>query len=204
MGPSHSWRAGLSHLRASPRDRLYDDPANGTTNAFSGRSRTWVADAVWKWAPDGNNRQRSLTLQAEYFQRREEGSLAYDTAGAAGNCLLADCRGAFSSRQSGWYAQAVWKFQPAWRVGYRHDRLNAGSVANALATNPASGLAAADFPVLAAHRPRRETVMMDWSSSEYARVRLQFARDRSRLGDPDNQVWLHYVVSLGAHGAHKF
>lgn len=203
-GDSHSWRAGLSYLRASPRDRLYEDPANGTVNAFSGRSRTWVADVVWKWAPQGNASQRSLTLQGEYFRRREDGSLAYDTTAAAGNCLLADCRGAFASRQSGWYGQAVWKFRPAWRVGVRHDRLSPGSLDNALAVSPASGLTAADFPVLAAHRPRRETVMLDWSSSEFSRIRLQFARDRSRPGDPDNQLWLHYVVSLGSHGAHKF
>ena len=37
-----------------------------------------------------------------------------------------------------------------------------------------------------------------------SRLRLQVARDQSRHGEPDNQVWLQYVMSLGAHGAHKF
>jgi hypothetical protein len=24
------------------------------------------------------------------------------------------------------------------------------------------------------------------------------------MGEPDNQIFLQYIVSLGAHGAHKF
>jgi hypothetical protein len=35
-------------------------------------------------------------------------------------------------------------------------------------------------------------------------VRLQFAQDKSRLGATDNQVFVQYIHSLGAHGAHKF
>ena len=50
----------------------------------------------------------------------------------------------------------------------------------------------------------RHTVMVDWSPSEFSRFRLQFARDYSRMGEPDNQVSLQYIMSLGAHGAHKF
>jgi hypothetical protein len=46
--------------------------------------------------------------------------------------------------------------------------------------------------------------MVDWSPSEFSRIRLQIARDDSRQGQPDNQVFLQYIVSLGAHGAHTF
>jgi hypothetical protein len=46
--------------------------------------------------------------------------------------------------------------------------------------------------------------MIDWSPSEFSRVRLQFAQDRSRPGAPDNQWFLQYMMSLGAHGAHSF
>ena len=38
----------------------------------------------------------------------------------------------------------------------------------------------------------------------HAFLRLQVARDQSRNGEADNQVWLQYIMSLGAHGAHKF
>jgi hypothetical protein len=33
---------------------------------------------------------------------------------------------------------------------------------------------------------------------------LQFAQDKSMQGVTDNQFTLQYIMSLGAHGAHKF
>src|SRR5205814_1393971 len=62
----------------------------------------------------------------------------------------------------------------------------------------------ADFPILARYNPTKHTLMADWSPSEFSRVRLQFASDKSRSDVTDNQVFLQYIVSLGAHGAHKF
>jgi hypothetical protein len=203
VGISHSWRAGLSFMKTSPKDREYADvdaAGAATLNRFSGRSKTWVADAVWKWAPSGNSSERNLKLQGEYFRRTENGTLRTNAAA----CLLPGCQGDFSSRQSGWYGQAVYQFMPRWRVGYRYDRLSTASLTNALAIDPASGLTAADFPVFAAHQPKRNSLMVDWSPSEFSRLRFQVARDESRLGLPDNQIWLHYIVSLGSHGAHKF
>jgi hypothetical protein len=46
--------------------------------------------------------------------------------------------------------------------------------------------------------------MVDFSPSEFSRVRLQFARDRAHEGFEDNQLFLQYQTSLGAHGAHSF
>jgi len=63
---------------------------------------------------------------------------------------------------------------------------------------------AADFPILGGYSPKRNTLMVDWSSSEFSRVRLQLARDYSRMGLADTQIFLQYIVSMGAHGAHKF
>ena len=48
------------------------------------------------------------------------------------------------------------------------------------------------------------TMMLDWSPTEFSRLRLQYASDKSRLGVTDNQWLLQYIYSLGAHGAHKF
>jgi hypothetical protein len=193
-GVSNSWRAGLSLLSTSPRDRQYEDAdSTGTTvtNAFSGRSRTWIADAIWKWAPNGNGSERNLIVQGEYFRRKETGDMAFDTAGAN---LVDD----YASRQSGFYAQAVYQFMPHWRAGYRYDRLDSGNVTLGGTLNPA------DFPLLAAYKPKRNTVMVDYSPDHFSRWRLQLARDQSRPGATDNQLWLQYVVSLGAHGAHSY
>jgi hypothetical protein len=198
VGISGSWRAGLSLLGASPRDRQYDDVDSlGTPviNAFSGRSRTWIADFVWKWAPEGNAQVRNLIVQGEVFHRRENGSLAFDVNNA-------NLDGAYAATQSGFYGQAVYQFMPRWRLGYRYDRLDSGTPAIGLVDG--GTLAAADFPLLASWRPTRNSLMVDFSPSEFSRWRLQLARDQSRRDATDNQLWLQYVVSLGAHGAHSF
>jgi len=195
VGASHSWRSGLSYFMARPQDRSYDDPLNGLNNSFSGNSKTWIADALWKWAPNGNSSQQNLKLQGEYFSRSEDGTLIYDTASTAQS-------GSYSNRQSGFYTQAVYQFMPRWRVGYRYDQLDSGAASFGLVNN--GTLSLADFPLLANYKPRRNTVMVDWNPSEFSRVRLQFAQDKTRPETTDNQVWLQYVVSMGTHGAHKF
>jgi hypothetical protein len=201
IGAGTAWQAGLSYLGTSPQNRLYGDvDSTGTavTNAFSGRSRLLVLDGVLKWAPNNNPVYTNFKLQGEYFRRNENGDLTYDTQAAS----LGTHTGSYRSRQSGWYAQGVYQFMPEWRVGYRYDRLNAGTTGIGLVNTGA--LSAADFPILGGYNPKRNTFMIDWSPSEFSRVRLQFARDYSRMGLPDNQIFLQYIVSMGAHGAHKF
>ena len=194
IGESASWRTGVSYLRTGAHERAYDDVNSldqSVMNAFSGKSHTWVVDGIFKWAPNGNATQRNLKLQGEYFQRKESGTLA--SAGDSGS---------FMSRQSGWYAQGVYQFMPAWRVGVRHDRLHSGTPVIGLVSN--GTLAANDFQRLASYQPQRNTLMMDYSPSEFSRFRLQFARDKSRPEASDAQIYLQYIMSLGAHGAHAF
>ncbi|MCI0516998.1 MAG: hypothetical protein L0Y45_04105, partial [Woeseiaceae bacterium] len=51
--------------------------------------------------------------------------------------------------------------------------------------------------------PRRGSLMLDWSPSEFSRLRLQYTDDRV-LAESDKQYFLQYLMSLGAHGAHQF
>lgn len=205
VGASSSWRAGVSWLRHRATERAFEDSDAGGTavvNSFTGTSQTWVLDAVYKWAPNGNATRQNLKIQGEYFRRRENGSLSFDNDAAVGGPLSDGYR----STQSGWYVQAVYQFMPMWRVGARYDRLDAGSTRIGLVES--GTLTAADFPSLAKARPERGTMMLDWSPSEFSRVRLQFAADRSRGGGvdggTDRQIFLQYIMSLGAHGAHSF
>jgi hypothetical protein len=46
--------------------------------------------------------------------------------------------------------------------------------------------------------------MLDWSGTEFSRIRLQLAEDKSRADVTDRQVLVQYILSLGAHGAHRF
>jgi hypothetical protein len=201
LGTGFAWQTGLSYLRTAPRDRVFQDVDSMDTavrNSFSGRSRLWALSGILKWAPNYNPTNTSLKLQGEYFRRKESGDLSFDSEAAASGPRT----DAFASRQSGWYVQGVYQFMPTWRVGYRYDRLNAGTETIGLVDSGA--LTAADFPILGRYDPNRNTVMVDWSASEFSRVRLQLARDLSRRNEPDNQLFVQYIVSLGAHGAHTF
>jgi hypothetical protein len=195
VGASHAWRAGINYLAARPVDReghFHDANEVEAHTVFTGDSKAWIADFVWKWAPFGNPTQRNFKFQAEYFQREEDGSLlCEDNTADGGACTgLAD---AYRTKQSGWYAQAVYQFMPRWRAGYRYDRLDSGTVD--FGANPLEN---------EAFKPKRHSVMLDYSPSEFSRFRLQLARDESMHDVTDNQVILQYVHSLGAHGAHRF
>jgi len=201
LGDSLSWRAGLSWLRTRAAGREWEDVDSlgaDVANAFDGRSRTWIVDGVLKWAPGGDARRTSFKLQGEYFRRKEDGSVTYDLHGASQGMAT----GAYAHTQSGWYLQGVYQFMPAWRMGVRYDKLDAGTPRFAFD----APLGAADFGRLAGHSPKRTSVMFDWSPTEFSRLRLQVAQDKARAaGDgSDRQVFLQYIMSLGAHGAHAF
>ena len=203
IGASTAWRLGLSSLRTTAQNRSYNDfDSTGTevSNSFNGASRLWVLDGILKWAPKGNATDTNFKLQGEYFRRREDGNLTYNSANAA--ALRGASTGTLRSAQSGWYAQGIYQFMPMWRVGYRYDRLDSGSVKLGLVDS--GTLSAVDFPIYAPYQATRNSLMFDFNPSEFSRLRLQFASDKSRLGVNDTQLFLQYIVSLGAHGAHKF
>ncbi|MGV8990509.1 MAG: TonB-dependent receptor [Thiobacillus sp.] len=197
VGASHSWRGGLSYLQTQARDReasLDDLNAVEGNTLFSGKSKTWVADFVWKWAPEGNASERSFKFSTEYFLRNERGTLlCQDNTSDFGKCDGTE--GAYRTQQSGLYTQGVYQFMPRWRTGYRYDRLNTGSVD--FGSNNAS-LNAGNYS------PIRHSLMLDYSPSEFSRLRLQYSKDKSMQGLAENQWFVQYVHSLGSHGAHTF
>lgn len=203
VGVAQSWRAGVAYLRTSTRGReaeIRDVGGLEGQGMFSGQAATWLADFVWKWAPNGNPKYENFKFQGEYFQRREKGSLACADENASGNACngLAD---SYRRRQSGGYVQGVYQLTPQWRAGYRYDRLASGSPHIGTSLAPRLDFASA---VLDRYHPTRHSLMGDYSWSEYSRLRLQFAWDKSMPGVTDRQITLQYIVSLGAHGAHKF
>jgi hypothetical protein len=195
IGTSHSWRAGVSLLNTRARDQAlaaFDSAGAAVTSSFTGSSHVTLLDFVWKWAPEGNATRQSFKLQGEWLGSRRRGELVADSPGAA----TAD---SYSARASGGYLQAVWGFAPGWRTGLRQDRLDPGT------PDYASNTAALAVP---GERASKTSVMVDWSPSEFSRLRLQLANDRSGRYDgvhADNRVWtLQYQVALGAHGAHGY
>jgi hypothetical protein len=207
LGAGTAWRAGLSYLATSPVDRGFEDQdslGEAVTQSISGKSKLWIADFVLKWAPGGDARSINFKLQGEYFRRQETGTVSYDDTAQAAPQFGAAFTDSYASEQSGWYLQGVYQFMPRWRAGYRYDRLNHGTVTNAIVDN-GFGPTVSDFPLLMTdYNPERNTVMLDYSPSEFSRFRLQLAADKSKQGVTDNQVLLQYILSLGAHGGHKF
>jgi hypothetical protein len=198
LGDSIGWRAGLSWMDVDAEDRAYDDvDSEGTAvvNSFTGSSETWIADATLKWTPASSTRRQAFKLQAEYMRRTEDGSLAYDVEGAG-------LSGSYRSEQDGWYLQGVYQFNPRWRFGVRYDELDSGSTRIGLVQG--GSLLASDFPLLLPASPSRITTMIDFSPSEFSRLRAQYAWDDSRDAETDRQLLLQYIYALGAHGAHKF
>ena len=194
VGVSHSWRAGVSVLETSPQNQEFSDTniaGNAVTNRFSGDTRLWIADFVWKYAPNGNPVYTNFKLQAEYLRRHDNGDLTYDSDGALG----ATNTSSYDSKQSGWYLQGVYQFMPYWRVGLRTERLDQGTVDY---SSNSANLMQPDF------NPSKNSVMVDYSPSEFSRIRLQFAQDKSRQDVTDNQWFVQYQMSLGAHGAHQY
>jgi hypothetical protein len=191
---SNSWRAGLSYLQTRAQDRNYtqtDLAGNDAQLGFSGSSRLAVADFVWKYAPNGNSQQTNFKLQGEYFWRRESGDLTYDRDNALGLMNTSN----YSARQNGFYVQGVYQFLPTWRIGARYDWLNPGRVdygENSI------------YLVNPSFKPQRTSAMIDWTPSEFSRVRLQYAQARLRPGITDNEFFVQYILTLGAHGAHKY
>jgi hypothetical protein len=194
VGPSNSWRAGLSYLQTRAQDRDYsqvDLAGNNAQVSFSGSSKLAVADFVWKWAPNGNGRETNFKLQGEYFWRWENGEFTYDSDGALGLTHTSN----YNARQSGWYLQGVYQFMPEWRVGLRYDWLDPGRVDYG---SNAANLVNPDF------HPERWGTMVDWTPSEFSRFRVQYQQVKLRPGVTDNEWFLQYILTLGAHGAHKF
>jgi hypothetical protein len=99
----------------------------------------------------------------------------------------------YDGDQRGWYLQGAWQFRQGWRIGARVDEVSSDNgvlFAGTILEDPT-------------WTPRRGSLMLDWSPSEFSRLRLQYTDDRV-LEQSDQQVFLQYLMSLGAHGAHQF
>ncbi len=173
IGVSASYLAALSYLFARSADR------DSAGDLFSGDSDLGVFTLVYKWAPNGNPVVRNLTLAGEYFYGEEQGlfnGLALDQA------------------HSGWYVQGVYQFMPHWSAGLR--------IAGLDSDDPGAALAGASLDAMG-HTPLDYTALIEFDTSEFGRLRLQYSRDEAAL-DPNDVLTLQYTVIYGAHGAHRY
>ena len=154
---------------------------------FTGDTTLYVTDFRYSLAPTGNVREQELTLQAELFARNEDGTYNIDSGG----------ENQFNGTSYGWYVQSVYKFNPQWRGGIRYSQMETPGVPTALIGTDLDGQG---------FDPTSIAVMADWTNSEFSRIRWQFNQDKlaSGSGSVDNQFTIQYLMSIGAHGAHKY
>lgn len=189
LNPSHSWQLGLSHWRANIQGReAQSQDGSVDTAIFTGDSTINAIDLVWKWAPQGNSKETNLKVQFEYFQRKENGTVDLEPAATSSS---------YDGSQSGWYLQGVYQFMPRWRVGLRHDSLDSSNSGSDNAVLTTAGLSNPSS------QPSRNSLMLDYSRSEFSRVRAQVIQDKS-YQDSDTIILMQYLMSMGAHGAHSF
>ena len=177
VGTENSWLAGISMLKAS---------TTGADDGFSGDNTLYLADATWKWAPNGNTKDGGVTLRSEYFLDRLHGTYSPLNDGIDLANPVPDQPWVGTRR--GVYLESVYRISRTWDVGYRFDKLWAGS-GNPFATG---------------FDPVRHSVELTWRNSEFSFFRVQYSHDDPLRGATDNAFYLQYDVSLGAHGAHKF
>jgi hypothetical protein len=187
IGYNQSWRFGLSMLSGEAKGGRVTNEDNEDNVTFIGDTDLYAADLRYVFAPTGNAKNQELTFQGEYFYRDESGTYE-DTNSSTGKVD-------FDDNASGWYAQTVYKFKPQWRVGLRYSEL--------LAPNTPAGLIGSTLDS-DDHDPKSYTAMIDWTNSEFSRIRLQYNHEELSKNNQDNQVTLQYVMSFGAHSAHKY
>ena len=166
-------------MSARAKDR---DSVDGSQ--FNGDVGLAIADAVWKWAPNGNSYRHSAKLEGALFWQNQDGRFRPASGGSL----------PYDEDQWGGYINAVYKFMPRWRTGLRYSWLDTG--------NPGAAFDGTALDPLG-ESPDTWSLMVDWSRSEFSRLRLQYSRDDSDVRAVD-RLYLQYIYSMGAHGAHPF
>ncbi len=146
-------------------------------------SALYGMEAVWKWKPSS---REALTIQSEYLLLTQSGNSTDLTTSA----VLALRR-----TQDGFYIQTIYR-KNRWGVGARYDLLEL------FQDSFKEGGIQQSF----GGKPHRETASLEYTPSEFTRVRLQITHDKSDTvtGRTNDEAILQFNFSIGAHPAHSF
>ena len=183
----------------------HHDPSTFT---FSGDSDLYIYDARFAWAPTGDSSEQELVLSAEYFSRVEDGTLTMAFADETGTATMMDSSGtneitvvtteSHASEEvtlkdvdsSGWYVQAVYKFNPKMRAGIRYSKLGSPD----LSVLDEGGETNEQNPN--GYDPVALAYMIDWNHSENSLIRLQLNQEEMADGEKDDQFIVQYIMNL--------
>ncbi|HIQ25567.1 MAG TPA: hypothetical protein EYH43_06255 [Persephonella sp.] len=170
---------GFSYLTGKTRFNHLEDQEN--PHAFGGNTKIYGFDIFAKYFIDS---YKYIAFQGEYFYRNLYG-FVYK------NINLSNLEKK-EKKQSGFYIQTIYRFSQRWRLGFRYDLLNKNEV------NGKKLIENLD----------RYSFMVDFTPSEWTRIRFQYNYDRSKFMENErkkiNEFILEINLAIGAHGAHKF
>jgi phosphate-selective porin len=158
-------------------------------HALEGDAWMWGLDAVYKYDAGRAYGAGNIKVQAEYLWQRKDLDLTFHEDAD----LIGDER---KLTEDGLYVQGWYGIAPRWQVGARYDVVG---LTNRVEDG---GGELGDWS-----DSDRWTAALTWTPSEFSRLRLQLSRADIRVdgeSEPVNAVYLQYLMSLGAHGAHKF
>ncbi|MGH1357184.1 MAG: hypothetical protein ACRBC3_00330 [Burkholderiaceae bacterium] len=182
IGSNHSWQFGLGYLRnrlqavmeeeegeaEEGHDHAHEHGAN-----YAGK-HMFITDLVWKWAPNGNSRNRQLKLSAEYARITEPNEFASD-----------------QDRHDGWYLAGVYRFHPQWEVGARFGEIKVSEPHD----DHFHKRRIKESSLMLAYKRSEFSAL---------RVQLTRQVNGQGFDAAEEALILQYVMTLGAHGAHSF
>lgn len=146
----------------------------------------WIngVDMTWKWAPQGNYKQKNLRATAEtwlinnrYDEQMESIPKAEDQA-------------------YGWYAELAYQFSPNWTISGRYGEMNA-------VTGDVHWHIDHHHGELTQSDIQEADIALDWHGSHFGRVRTQVTHEQ--LTEKSQTILtLLYIMSFGVHPAHAF
>ena len=137
---------------------------------------------------------RFISLQGEYMYRMMNGTeYRRDSLNVVSSPSI-------DKHNSGFYAQVAAKLDQLWEIGVRYDLL----MQNDISLGGMDQHMPSNLP--------RYSAMIEYSPTEFSRLRLQVDKDLSRYvqtsggwsQQPYTQLVLQANLTIGAHGAHAF
>ncbi len=177
--------AGASYANGKSRIDHFDDEEG--PHAFAGESDLYGLDLTLKHYFDSYS---SLTWQSEWLYRDMEGTQFNDNGSAI---VSKDIR----KKQAGLYTQLVYAPDANWKMGVRYDTIYKNDVIVAgLDTDKPDNL-------------EQYSAMVEYSTSEFARYRLQYTHSDALFNEEGMRQNLDTLIfsvniALGAHAAHAF
>ncbi|GGP87637.1 hypothetical protein [Shewanella ulleungensis] len=202
IGVESSWQLGLSYLRNEnglgyaeehddEEEEVADEHEHSHSASYTGEN-TYIADFVYKWAPNGNYKYQNLTVSGEYFRVTDIFGEEPGHVDDVGDVDDHDHELSGDDYHEGWYLSSVYQFSPSWSAGVRYGEVDTFEIHE---------------DHLDPQKLKETEVSLAWHSSHFSTVRLQYTHQQGTNFDgfeDDNIVTLQYVMSLGAHGAHQF